>query len=493
MDGATGLVEWQTPDSFAYGINAGRLTSNLAMPAFVATDANLTRVFSGSPYALVNELPLRMILSQSAVLDFDGNGSDELYALVAGVGLGRFDPLSGQTNVFAPTRSGDRAPNVGRLSAGGTSLALVTAANDARGGFRVVDIGTGATVHDQTNERGPFTSAAYFDPDGSGTMRVALLSEVNRSALPQFALTVIDAETGQVVGRQLLPSVEGFINGPVRLSGGNFDGAPGDELAVTGVAGGTVVFHGATLGEFWRKDEPEFIEVSAAVAAPDLDGDGRAELIQVYEPLGSSRGIRALHGESGEILWDSGPASLALQEELRVGDYDGTVGLELLLTGPNVRAFDVATGAFKWELAPVGMPQPFYRYTAWGAGTPACRIGMLLGDYFAGSNRMQTFRCADLSPEAVHWIPEGTRSVAALDSDGVVWAISAAGTVWLGGPGLPSTPLSLPQEMTLVQARPGNAMRQGPGHIDLLLGSNLRLVTFRVAGDGLFANRFEAP
>jgi hypothetical protein len=118
---------------------------------------------------------------------------------------------------------------------------------------------------------------------------------------------------------------------------------------------------------------------------------------------------------------------------------------------------------------------------------------MLLGDYFAGSNRMQTFRCADLSPEAVHWIPEGTRSVAALDSDGVVWAISAAGTVWLGGPGLPSTPLSLPQEMTLVQARPGNAMRQGPGHIDLLLGSNLRLVTFRVAGDGLFANRFEAP
>lgn len=496
VDGATGEEEWSYPAGFRAGARAGRLSADPLLRTFIAPAPASTPIFSGAPYGIVQEFPFTVGLGESALLDIDNDGIDEVFFTAFGPALRWLDPVSGAITDYGTARQYDLPANVGRIAPDDAAVALISPEEISGGGFRVVDIGSGAELHSEVAETGPHTGAVFFDPEGLGTERIVLVNQIGSLGQEQVSITVLDAVTGAVLDRSTLAQGLGFSFrfSPLDLAVGNFDGLPGDEIALSVSERSTVMLDGRTLAERWRLDEPGNRKVYPNVVAADVDGDGRADLLQVYQestwpqPL---LGLRALAGATGAPIWDTGPVLTSIGLDLRVGDFDEVPGLEVLSASSTVRAFDAGTGAAKWEIAPVATPLTLKGLTTWGVG-PDCRIGLLLGGTTGHSNRMQTFRCADRSVEATHWIPEGTQSMQALDGQGSQWAMNAAGQIWLGGPGATSTPVSDQYETSFAVASRGRAVRTGPGYVDMLFGSGLRLIRYRIADDRLFADRFEA-
>jgi hypothetical protein len=494
VDGATGEEEWSYPAGFRAGARAGRLSADPLLRTFIAPAPASTPIFSGAPYGIVQEFPFTVGLGESALLDIDNDGIDEVFFTAFGPSLRWFDPVSGAITDYGTARQADLPANVGRIAPDGPAVALISPDEIRGGGFRVVDIASGAELHTEVAETGPHTAAAFFDPDGTGVDRIALATLTNAAGQQQVTITILDAASGTLLDRTTLAPGLGSIPWPLALAAGDFDGLPGDEIALYVSERTTAMLHGQTLAERWRLDEPDNRKVFPSVVAADVDGDGRADLLQGYQestwpqPL---RGLRALTGATGAPIWDTGPVLTSIGLDLRVGDFDEVPGLEVLFASSTVHAFDAGTGAGKWEIAPVVLPLTLKGLTTWGEESD-CRIGLLLGGTNGDSNRMQTFRCADRSLEATHWLPEGTQWVQAMDSQGSQWAMLAAGQVWLGGPGAPSTPVSDRYETSFAVASRGRALRTGPDYVDGLFGTGLRLIRFRIADDRLFANRFEA-
>jgi hypothetical protein len=277
---------------------------------------------------------------------------------------------------------------VRRLSTGSGSPALVTGAG-AGGGPHVIrraDI-------DEDGRRDAVTANLFaYDPGFTGGVRVALC-DVNVDGVPDIVtgagpgggphVRVFDGETGEVV----TGPIGSFMAYDPSFSGGIFlacadvngDGA-GDIVTGAGGGGGphVRVFSGATGAELIGlfAYDPR-VTSGINVAACDVNGDGRAEIVTAPGP-GAGPHVRIFDGLTAEPL--PGPIGSFFAYDpafsggvaVACGEVTGD-GLGDIVTGagpgggPHVQVFDGASGALA-----VGAAASFFAYD------PGFRGGVVL-------------------------------------------------------------------------------------------------------------------
>ena len=141
-----------------------------------------------------------------------------------------------------------------------------------------------------------------------------------------------------------------------------------DEIIVAADTAVSVV--DATNGKVLRTidGDGQFVRT---VAASDLDGDGKAEVVL------STDAVRAFHGD-GKLAWEYRPLSDIVFGDVSVGDgrvyasYEPRGALALATPGPvSGVAIDGTTGSVLWQAAPEAPTELGFADAVWGAGQRA--------------------------------------------------------------------------------------------------------------------------
>jgi hypothetical protein len=228
---------------------------------------------------------------------------------------------------------------------------IITGANVVGGHVKVFDGKTGAELH----------SFFAFSPNFTGGVRVAAGDVDGDGRADIIAGSGVGGAQVKVFSGKSHEEIRSFVPYDTRFSGGVFVAAgdvDGDGLAdiITGADAGAgphvKVFNGRSGAEF-KSFSPFLATFSGGVrvAAGDLDGDGRADIIASGGPGGGT--VKAFSGKTGDEMGELAPygAQYAGGVFVAAGDIDGDrladviTGAGAGAPGGHVRVFDGRTGS----------------------------------------------------------------------------------------------------------------------------------------------------
>lgn len=238
----------------------------------------------------------------------------------------------------------------------------------------VVDLVAREVEHETPTFTAPLVGLAAGDTDADGDPELVTASRTADTETDGGRLLVLDPETRTLEYGQ--PDAEDGILATLASTAAQLDGDPQLELCTCGWYG-VACRDGSSHEEEWSIQLPWGVEATA-LAAVDIDGDGRDELL-----LGSESGlVYALDGSTGWLEWRSPPAEVSGSvEQLRVANVIGGPREDVIATtrffgGIHVAILDPANGRFIWR------PVAFWGWSALGLaqidGDP--ELDILLGN-----------------------------------------------------------------------------------------------------------------
>jgi outer membrane protein assembly factor BamB len=264
-------------------------------------------------------------------------------------GLRALDALTGAPDWSVAVDSRDyRGLVTSDVDDDGTLEALFGANHHLGPGERlvVVDLAVRVIEHETFSYTAPLSGLSAGDADADGHGELVTASRGAHTESDGGRLLVLDPESRVIEYGQTAPTIEL----PVVLTSvaAQLDGDPQLELCTAGWYA-IVCEDGSTHLEHWTIDFPWGVEVSA-LAATDIDGDGRDEVL-----AGSESGlVYAFDGTTGWLKWRSPPTSVSGSvAQLRVADAIGSGAKEVVVTsrfhsGSQLAILDLGTGRYIW-------------------------------------------------------------------------------------------------------------------------------------------------
>ena len=241
----------------------------------------------------------------------------------------------------------------------------------------------------------PYTSAplggihvAAGDVNGDG--RADVITGTGPGAAPHVKIfSGLEFQVNQAPVGQSHFAFDASYLGGVRVATGDVDGDGSAEIFVAGAPGGSrrvEVLKGNLTGdsgtgrEIWTwTGEPTRVGDQFAIAAGDLDGDGKAELVIGGSPGGGARAVVLSPRVQATATFDAYPAPFTGRVRVASGDVNGDGVADIITAAgaggsPHVKVFDGATGA---EI------RSFFAYPASFTGGVSVAAGDVNGDGFA--------------------------------------------------------------------------------------------------------------
>ncbi|PYR76291.1 MAG: hypothetical protein DMF86_12800 [Acidobacteria bacterium] len=328
--------------TFVGGVLGGTPTALAALPFNVtATDANACTATAG--YTIAINPPRFFAVAKD-------QGSTPEVRLFDALGVQAPGPLGGDFLAYDPAFTGGVRVAVHDLTSDGVPD-IVTGPGPSGGPhMRVIDGGGGSLLANffafPDPPAGIYVAAGDVNDDGRPDVIVS------RGSGPPF-VRVFDGYSGAIL-RDFLAYTPSFTGG-VRVAAGDINGDGfADIITGAGPGGGPHVevfsgFDGSVLRSFFAYT-PGFTG-GVYVAAGDVDGDGYADIITGAGPGGGPH-VEVFSGRTGALIRSFFAYAPAFTGGVRVaaGDLNGDGRAEIITGagpggGPHVRVFDGATGA----------------------------------------------------------------------------------------------------------------------------------------------------
>jgi hypothetical protein len=307
-------------------------SSNLSV--FLGTGAGAFAAASGSPFAT------GLGPSGIAVADFDGDGRQDI--AVSAYSGGSASILRGQPGgTWVPEAGG----TVSTPGAGAVAAADVN--GDGRPDLLVTDYDAGGVYTFLRKAEGG------FQPDGAAPTganpRAIAVADFNGDGLPDLAVTNFGSATVSVLLRQPLGgwAAEGAPlavgQSPIGIVARDLNGDGRPDLAVANYGSGNVSILLRQAGGGFAPEAGSPVATAAGttgVAVPDLDGDGRPDLVATNNAAGTMS-VLLRRGGAYEPLADSpltlptGPSGVA------AGDVDGDGRPDLVAASDQANVLNV--------------------------------------------------------------------------------------------------------------------------------------------------------
>jgi len=343
----------------------------------------------------------------------------------------------------AAVTSGVLGWTLGELAAGASATLVLTLTPRVAGSLTLNALASSSGL-----ESTPLDNSATATTVVSPTVRSGIFAVGTDSGGPT-RVRVFDATTR--VERFSLSPYPSTFKGGVRVAVADVTGDGVSDIITApgpGMAALVRVFDGrdgtaltGTLGQFLALDRST-LRVGVFVAAADVDGDGRADII-VGTDSGTRGQVRVYSGASGTLLQTIAPyGSFSGGVRVAAADVDGNGRAEVLTApgrglAPTVKAFDALTGVNLWSFTAAATSYRGGLFVAAADVDGDGRSDVMIGTGTGGAATVRIYRSTDrqlLSQfTAFETTVTGGVRVALLDLDGDGRADPITGTA----PGVP--------------------------------------------------------
>jgi len=359
LDGATGLVDWQYPDSFGYLLTSGALGPGNANE-FVGGSYQVA-FFSGAPYSPLFAYTDGLYFNVTALTAGDVFSDGHNQVLFAGSN-GGVQAIDGSTGLVTPLPNANFPSKYLALAdVDGTGTNAILFADESNVG--VASAQTGAVIWQATSRVSQFNVAAVGDINADGTSELLTGSGVNVWGQGAAGLEISDMASGKVLAdltdtgnaNDALQVVPSRI-----LIDNELPQSPQIVLAGTAIYDGRVVVIDG-------KTEAVVLQLGAYSTGPfasryisdailiDMDGDGAKDILVASQPdLGWVDGaMLQAFTMSGQPIWNSigmGTSSYAINGVLALSPDSGAGDVVVAVLPDSLRAFDRLSHLETWTL-----------------------------------------------------------------------------------------------------------------------------------------------